>query len=91
MKKKTNVWELTLADNRIVEIRTPELVEYDVRHHSRYSMLNLSARRQTRKLRIGDAPPWNRCIKFFNTDFTDVKAIIGINWKGEEKIVKNLH
>ena len=90
MKKRTNVWELTLSDGRVVEIRTPELVEYDVRHHSRYSMLNLSARRQTRKLRIGDAPPWNRCIRFFNTDFTDVKAIIGVNWKGEEKIVRNI-
>jgi hypothetical protein len=90
MKKKVKVWELTLSDGRVVEIRPPEAVEYDVRHHSRYSMLNLSARRQTRKLRIGDAPPWNRCIKFHNTDFTNVKAIIGVNWKGEEKITKNI-
>ena len=90
MKKKINSWDLTLSDGRVVEIRPPEAVEYDVRHHSRYSMLNLSAKRQTRKLRIGDAPPWNSCIKFHNTDFTDVKAIIGVYWKDEEKKVKNI-
>lgn len=90
IKKKQESWDLTLSDGRVVELRPTEAVEYDVRHHSRYSMLNLNAKRQTRKLRIGDAPPWNRCIKFCNTEFTNIKSIIGINWKGTEKIVKNI-
>lgn len=90
VRKKQDVWELTLSDGRIVELRPTEAVDYDVRHHSRYSMLNLNARRQTRKLRIGDAPPWNRCIKFCNTEFNNIKSIIGINWKGTEKIIKNI-
>lgn len=90
LKKKNTFWELTLSDGRVVEIYPPEEVEYDVRHHSRYSMLNLGAKRQTRKLRLGDTPPWKRCIRFHNTDFTDVKSIIGVYWKGPDKKIKNI-
>ena len=61
------------------EIDFPELVTYDSKHHSRYSLFNKARSIKTKRLKIG-----NKCIKFYNTEKPNVKSIFRLLKNGEE-------
>ncbi len=61
------------------EIIFPEVVECDIKHHSRYNILSKSSKRKNKRLKIGDS-----CIKLYNTRNEDVKSIFKITKNGEE-------
>lgn len=47
------------------EILLPDFIPYDVSHHCRYSLLNKTSNRKTKRIRIADS---DTCIKFYNND-----------------------
>lgn len=51
-----------ILNGNIYKIILPEECEYDSKHHSKYSILNLSSKKETRKLKFSDGQ--NTCIKF---------------------------
>lgn len=60
-------------------LHLPDICDYDVRHHSRYSILNLKATRNVKKIKLG-----SDCIRFWNTDWLKVKSICKItNYSNE--------
>lgn len=61
------------------EIIFPEVIDFDVKHHSRYNILNKNSKRKFKRLKIGDT-----CIKFYNTRNEDVKSIFKIKKNGED-------
>ena len=61
------------------EIVFPELVNYDSKHHSRYSLFNKARAIKTKRLKIGE-----KCIKFYNTEKNNVKSIFRLLKNGEE-------
>ena len=67
------------------EIRYPEFVSFDNKHHSRYSILNPNGDRKSKRLKIGD-----QCIKLSNTEFDNVKSIFKLYKNGEEYPIRNL-
>ena len=63
------------------ELVYPDIIPYDNRHHSRYNILNSSDVRKTKRLRLsptGEGEKSNRCIKFFNTENDNIKALFRI-------------
>lgn len=61
------------------EVIFPELVTYDSKHHSRYSLFNKVRTIKTKRLKIGD-----KCIKFYNTEKDNIKSIFRLLKNGEE-------
>lgn len=61
------------------EVIFPELVNYDSKHHSRYSLFNKAKSIKTKRLKIGD-----KCIKFYNTERDNIKSIFKLLKNGEE-------
>lgn len=55
------------------KILLPEFIAYDVSHHCRYSILNKTSNRKTKRIRISDSD--NYCIKFYNSDNEEFKSI----------------
>lgn len=69
-------FEITLGSKQF-DILLPEVCEYDVRHHSRHSILNLGSKRNTKKLKMENGD----CIKFWNTKFQNTKSILQLKDK----------
>lgn len=69
------------------EIRLPEETVFDSRHHARYSILNKSGDRRSKKIKIGE-----KCYKFYNTDDNSVKSIFKVFLadSGSEVAVRSL-
>lgn len=68
------------------EIIMPEPSTFDPKHHSRYSILNTSMEsRKSKRFKIGE-----KCIKFYNTEDDNVKAIFKIRKNGEDITVRSL-
>ena len=68
------------------EIFMPEPSTFDPKHHSRYSILNNATdSRKSKRFKVGD-----RCIKFYNTEDSNVKALFRIKKNGEDITVRNL-
>jgi hypothetical protein len=67
------------------EIRYPETVSFDNKHHSRYSLLNPRGDRKSKRLKLGD-----QCIKLFNTEYDNVKSLFKLYKNGEEFPIRNL-
>lgn len=68
------------------EVILPEPSIFDPKHHSRYSILNTSAdARKSKRFKIGD-----KCLKFYNTEEENVKAIFKLRKNGEDITVRNL-
>lgn len=62
------------------EILYPEFSNYDNKHHSRYSILNISSDRKTKKLRLSE----DKCIIFFNNQSNNSKSIFKIKKDGKD-------
>lgn len=60
------------------EVKFPEIIPFDQRHHSRYNILNSSVdSRNTKRLRLKNEA--DECIKFYNNDFdNNVKSLFRI-------------
>lgn len=67
------------------EIRYPEIVPFDKKHHSRYSILNPRGDRKSKRLKLGD-----QCVKLSNTEFDSVKSLFKVYKNGEEYPIRNL-
>ena len=67
------------------EIRFPEMVPFDKKHHSRYSILNPNGDRKSKRLKISD-----QCVKLFNTEYDNVKSLFKLYKNGEEFPIRNL-
>lgn len=68
------------------EILMPEPSTFDIKHHSRYSVLNNSkAARKNKRFKVG-----NRCVKFYSTEDETVNAIFRIKKNGEDITARNL-
>lgn len=67
------------------EIHFPEVVSFDLKHHSRYSILNKRGDRKSKRIKLGD-----HCIKFFNTDNDNIKAIFKLTKNGNEVAIRSL-
>ena len=74
-------YEITLGDCSF-DVLLQEICEYDVRHHSRHSILNLNSKRNTKKLKMESGD----CIKFWNTKFQNTKSILQIRNKSGDII-----
>lgn len=79
-----NPIEVEKGENKITvagyDIIMPEFTTFDVRHHSRYSVLNKNGDRRSKRIKIGD-----KCMKFYNTAEDGTKSIFKI-MKGDEPI-----
>ncbi len=82
--KIENKSDKIIIDNEY-EIIFPELVTYDSKHHSRYSLFNKTKAIKTKRLKIGD-----KCVKFYNTEKLNIKSIFHILKNGEEFNVSSL-
>lgn len=69
------------------EVLFPELVKYDVRHHSRYNILNKNSDRKTKRLRL---PESDSCVKFFN-NLGDSKSIFQVINTETKEIIEDLN
>lgn len=71
------------------EIRYPEIVSYDKRHHSRYNIFNISGNRirETKRLRLGNG---GACIKFSNNPNSQAKTLFPIYFKDSDTRVYSL-
>lgn len=67
------------------EIRMPEFTTFNQKHHSSYSILNKNGDRKSKRLKLGD-----RCVRFYNTDDPEVKAIFKIYKNGEEVALRSI-
>jgi len=67
------------------EVSMPEPTLFDPRHHTRYSILNKNGDRKSKRMKIGD-----KCIRFYNTEDDNVKAIFKITKNGEEIAIRSL-
>lgn len=74
-------WKLGEKD---LYLKLPEVVPYDPKHHSRGSILNKSAKRTTRRLKLSET---GECIKFWNIPGVGTKTILSLV-DGEDKIVQ---
>lgn len=79
----SELYEIDNQPDKIVigdyEIVFPELVSYDSKHHSRYSLFNKARTIKTKRLKIGD-----KCVKFYNTEKDNIKSIFKLLKNGEE-------
>jgi hypothetical protein len=62
---------VSLGEGRKIKLMYPEIAEYDPRHHSRHSILNLKSKRTTKRLKLEGSD----CIKLWNTRYPEVKSI----------------
>lgn len=67
------------------EILYPEIVPFDNKHHSRYSILNPNGDRKSKRLKLGD-----QCVKLSNTEDDLVKSIFKLYKNGEPYPLRNL-
>lgn len=57
------------------EILLPEIIPYDVKHFSRYNLVNKSSDRRTKRLKLSNL---GKCVKFFNNQKNEFKSIFKI-------------
>lgn len=57
------------------EILLPDIIPYDVKHFSRYNLINKSSDRRTKRLKLSGS---GKCIKFFNNQKSEFKSIFKI-------------
>lgn len=67
------------------EIRYPEMVDFDQKHHSRYSITNPNSDRKAKRLKLGD-----QCIKLYPTENENTKSIFKLYKDGSEMPLRNL-
>lgn len=67
------------------EVLLPEFVPFESHHHSRYSILNKNGDRKSKRLKLGD-----KCLKLYNTEDPDTKAIFKLLKNGEEIPLRNI-
>lgn len=68
-------------------VSLPEVIPYDYRHHSRYSLLNPSSKRSSKRLKLES----NECIKLGKTQNPVVRCILGLtNTVGERVNLEDL-
>lgn len=73
---------ITIGD---YEIRYPEFIPFENKHHSRYSILNPNGDRRGKRLKLGD-----QSVKFFNTEDENTKSIFKLYKDGNEMPIRNL-
>lgn len=68
-------FQYTLPDSKkVIQVRLPEVIPFDFRHHSRYSIFNTKEyTRKTKRLKFTNSQD---CIKFWNTGVKDYKGIL---------------
>ena len=76
-KDETGIFEI--GDTGLY-ISLPEVVKFDIKHHSRNSILNPSSKRSSKRLKMSNGD----CIKFFSTPNPTTKSILLLqNKKGK--------
>lgn len=66
------------------EVILPEILPYDVRHYSRYNLINQTSDRRTKRLKMTSS---NNCVKFYNNLKSPFKSIFQIvKYDTKEKI-----
>lgn len=79
LKKSITGFEIFLGRD-LYSIELPESCEYDIKHHSRYSILNLNSKRSTKKLKMSSGD----CIKFYPSKYSNYRSLLRLkNSKGE--------
>ena len=55
-------------------LELPEICDYDVRHHSRYSIINPDSKRKIKKLKLTGS----KCLKLWDTRYQNIRKLIQV-------------
>ena len=79
-EESPGIWKM---DDFGFYLKLPEIVPFDPKHHSRGSILNKSAKRTTRRLKISET---GECIKFWNVPNLAVRTILSLTDKDDNAV-----
>lgn len=74
LEQKDNKFVFHLTPHKNLYILPPEIVKFDYRHHSRYSILNRNSTRKSKRIRLDSG----ECLKFWMSTNQTVRSIFYI-------------